>query len=161
MVATPYEKMLQPSLNHSSHIFSVLLFSISVCPESGWGKLIEWCLNMYLTFHHMKWGRVKQWGQSPKTTPSATWHWGGTARNQNLREQGSRQLPSVDDHAIKKSLMHSNFFLSETQEDALVSAHAQWTYIDTYFVVWSQFLATQSYCYNWPQVVLQHTLVVG
>ena len=51
------------------------------------------------------------------------------------------------------------FFLSEAQKDALVLAHAQWTYIDASFVVWSEFLVIQSYSYNWPQVVLQHTLV--
>ena len=42
----------------------------------------------------------------------------------------------------------SYFFLSEAQEDALVLAHAKKTYIDAYFVVWSQFLVIQSYCYN-------------
>ena len=102
MVVTPYNNMLQPSLSHNSHIFSIAHLFISIYQDSEWGKWIGVCPHMYLKFHQMKWGRVKQWGQSPKTTPSAMWLWAGTARNQNLREQGSRKLPSVGYQSSQK-----------------------------------------------------------
>ena len=87
MVVTPYKKMLQPSLAHNSHIFSIYSFLFSWVRTTNRGAS-----------SHV----LKVPSDEVRQGKSAMWHWAGTARNQNLREQGSRKLPSVGYQSSQK-----------------------------------------------------------